>query len=518
MLFFLLLFPKLFIAQQVNIPLSNELNYRIEKCLFKDTNFYSDIKPFRIKKIVFDSIKHSYTLKTNRKNINNLFNNHLITKRTDKLLFTIEPIITILPEYNSEQTISGQYQFGINANAYIGKKLNLNFTGFYSFYSFNNYWSAYIDSTHIIPHYGKYQSNSGNNYGFWSINGFISYQAWKYFIFETGKGKNFLGKGYRSLFLSDNSNSYPYFKTSVAIWKFRYIWLISALRDENSDYPGSLKNKVQFTHYLSWNATKWLNINFFESIISNPVDSVGVNYFNINYLNPVIFYRPIEFAGGSADNALMGMGLNIRLWKKYQFYTQFLIDEFVISEIKSGNAWWGNKFGLQAGMKVFDLLGLKNLMFIGELNVIRPYTYSHQNSIMNYGNYHQAMAHPTGANLKEAILLLHYHKKRFSFQIKSIIQQSGLDTNAISLGKNIYKSYNLRPSDYGHFITQGLKTNSIFTEIKGSWILNSLSNTQIQLKVSGFSIANNQYSIHNISVSLGIRTFIFNNNYDYMHL
>ncbi len=517
LLLFIQLADKL-IAQQLNIPLHNELNYRIEKSTYINSDFFPDIKPFKIQKYIIDSINNLSAIKSKSKTIKLLLNNDLFSIKKNKFLININPIISILPRYskNNEKLLTNN-QFGLNANAFIGKNISINFTGFYGISSFDNYWQTYVDSSGIVPHYGEFTTYDKQNYYFWSLSGYISYQPWKYFNFETGKGKNFWGEGYRSLFISDNSNSSLYFKTSVSIWKFRYIWLISSLKDENTNIPGVLKNKLQFSHYLSWNATKWLNFNFFESIISNPVDSLGVNYFNINYLNPVIFYRPVEFASGSADNALMGIGFNIKLLKKYHFYSQFVIDEFVISEIKAGNGWWGNKFGLQAGLKIYDVFSLKNLMMLGEINIIRPYTYSYSNSILNYGNFKQALAHPAGANLEEAIFLLHYHKKRFSVQIKSIYQISGLDSNAVSFGKNIYKPNTQRPDEYGHRITQGLKTHFLYTELKTSWLINPANNTQFQITLSSYDINNTQVNINDFSISLGIKTLIFNEDLDYLY-
>ncbi|MCF6241118.1 MAG: hypothetical protein L3J74_07215 [Bacteroidales bacterium] len=502
----------------MNIPLHNELNYRIEKNTYSDSNFFSDIKPYRVHKYFMDSIHNSILIKNHNKIIFHLLNSDLFSFKKNSFLINILPVISILPKYiNNTENIPVDYQLGLNINSFIGKKLSINFTGFYGISSFDDYWQTYLDSSGIVPHYGKFIALDKPNYHFWSLKGYISYQPWKYFNFEAGKDKNFFGEGYRSLFISDNSNSNLYFKTSVAIWKFRYIWLISGLKDENTNTPGSLKNKLQFSHYLSWNATKWLNLNFFESIISNPVDSVGVPYFNINYLNPVIFYRPVEFASGSADNALMGLGVNLKFLEKYRFYSQFLIDEFVISEIKAKNGWWGNKFAVQAGMKIYDAFGIKNLLLLGEINIIRPYTYSYSNSILNYGNYKQAIAHPSGANLKESVFIAHYDKGRFSTQFKIIYQISGLDTNAVSFGKNIYKSNTQRPDDYGHAITQGLKTQFLYSELKTSWFINSKSNTQFQITLSTYNIQNAQVNFSDFSISLGIKTLIFNENLDYLH-
>ncbi len=515
LIFFIVLVEAQSAAQQIVVPLQNELNYRIEKAYFSSDNFHSDVKPFIInRKTALDSLHNLLNLSVKNKIVNTLLNNDLIDVEKSNFFLSINPIISIAPVFNSESdNIIDDYQFGLALDGYFTQKLSFSVNGFYGIRSFSNELDYFVDSTSIIPHYGKILSRNRQGFDYYSLNGYISYQAWESVNFQIGKGKNFWGEGYRSLFLSDNSNSYPYFKATVDIWKFKYIWMVGALNDVDTEKnPNDLFSKLQFSHYLSWNATKWLNFNFFESIISNPVDSMGVSYFNINYLNPVIFFRPVEFSGGSADNAILGVGLKLKFWKKYQLYSQFIIDEFVWSEIKSGNGWWGNKYGIQAGVKIFNLFNISNLMLISEFNLIRPYTYSYSNSIQNYGNHQQAMAHPSGANLKETVVLLHYHYKRFSTQIKGVYQLSGFDTDSVSYGKDIYKSYTLRSEDYGHFTTQGLLTKYLHVELKGAWLLNPKYNMQIQISVATNQINN---STNSTSVLLGIKTLIFNEDNDF---
>ena len=124
---------------------------------------------------------------------------------------------------------------------------------------------------------------------------------------------------YRSLFLSDQTGAYPYIKTTVDIWKIKYIWMCTKLSDFelfNGEDRSILYDKAAFIHYFSLNLTKRINFNFFEAIITNPYDLEGRRKgYELSYFNPVIFYRPVEFYSGSSDNSLMGIGLNIRLWK-----------------------------------------------------------------------------------------------------------------------------------------------------------------------------------------------------------
>ena len=93
----------------------------------------------------------------------------------------------------------------------------------------------------------------------------------------------------------------------------------------NSRYP----KKWNVMHYLDWSVTKWLNIGIFETIIWQNEDSLGVyRGFEFNYLNPVIFLRPVEFSVGSPDNVLMGITGKLTLFKNHILYGQLAIDEF----------------------------------------------------------------------------------------------------------------------------------------------------------------------------------------------
>jgi hypothetical protein len=106
---------------------------------------------------------------------------------------------------------------------------------------------------------------------------------------------------------------------------------------------------------------------------------INGNYagYEMSYFNPVIFYRPVEFYNGTSDNALMGIGLNIRLFKSLYLYSQFVLDDLIISRVNDGTGWWGNKYGLQTGIKSYNFMNIKGLFIRAELNFVRPYTYSH---------------------------------------------------------------------------------------------------------------------------------------------
>ena len=84
--------------------------------------------------------------------------------------------------------------------------------------------------------------------------------------YSLGHGKHFIGDGYRSMMLSDNSFNYPYFKITTDVWKFKYVNLFSYFQDINFDIdkPDISKSKFSAIHYLSTNIGERLNIGIFR--------------------------------------------------------------------------------------------------------------------------------------------------------------------------------------------------------------------------------------------------------------
>lgn len=512
-----LLFPVVLFAQSGYLDLNLENNLRFEKQKYSDSNFHSNIKPFLLASNGSeDSLKRMIDIKTAKNSINILLNNNLWIKQGQGFSVYVNPVLHFSPRFNiSTNEILEDFRAGLSIGGNIGKSFSYKLNGIYGTASYTDYICQKADTSGSLPEIGPFLTRHANRYNYTDITSYISFTPFKSLNLSAGIGKNFWGEGYRSLFLSEIAPEYPFFKASIDVWKFKYIWLIGYLKNFETT-TAKIEPKLLFSHYLSWNATRWLNFNFFESIISNPVDSTGVAYFNFNYLNPVIFFRPVEFAGGSADNALLGFGFKVKIYKKYQVYSQMVIDEFIWSELKSGSGWWGNKFGIQAGIKIFDLFRIKSMFLLTELNVVRPYTYSYSNSILNYGSYYQPLAHPSGGNFKEWVILSHYHKKRLSVQIKGIFCKAGMDSDSISYGQDIHKSYISRVSDYDNKLLQGYKSNYSHFELKISWLINPSMNHTVFIALSHEKYKYPATDAGVTYISSGLKCNIWNTAEDYL--
>lgn len=515
-----------------NLTIFREKNLPFEKYFNKEeSNFHTAIKPF-LNSAELESINDSIR-KIIRKKSDTLSPVLSETKRSFRNRISLSGILNTTLGYGQTQRANDHLflEGGLSVEVNIKEKLSFNSTFLSGNSSFPSYIDTLINNSSVVPGMGPaYSSPLGFSYQYYA--GYLSYSPNKTFNFQIGKDKNFWGDGYRSLFLSDLSNSYPFLKISTTVWKLKYVSLFTWMKDVTN--PSHLKkdflNKYGTFHYLSWNATKRINFALFESIIWQGTDSNRVRNYDVNYLNPVIFFRPTEYSLGSSDNAFLGGSFKIKVGSRYrqQFYGQLILDEFLLKEvlaifkklvhptdqtIKYG--WWANKQGVQLGFKSFDLFGLKNLTIQTEINAVRPYTYSHGSVQQNYGHYNQSLAHPLGANFAESVSFLNYQYKKWIFETEFLYAIYGKDENGKNYGSNIFESYSTHPNDYGNKFFQGLKTNLFYTNLKIGYYLLPSANL---LAEAGFAVRhekNTAYSHYSNFFFIGLKTGIMNRYNDY---
>jgi hypothetical protein len=359
---------------------------------------------------------------------------------------------------------------GVTLRGRIGDKI-----GFSAYITDNQerdplYVQELVQQHQGVPGEGYYKDFKGSGYDYFDARGYITTKATRFIDLVFGYDKNFIGNGYRSLFLSDFSNSALFFKINTRIWKFNYqnlfMELVPTVREPNigDKYLG---HKYAAIHHLDLGVTKWLNIGLFEAIIFGRE-----NHFEFGYLNPVIFYRSIERENGSFDNSLAGLDAKANIAHHVQLYGQLLLDEFSLHELNK--EWWGNKYGVQLGGKYVDAFAVNNLDLQLEWNVVRPFTYSHNDSVSNYTHNNQPLAHPLGANFSEIIGIARYQPApKWMIEGKLIHYMQGRDTGSTSFGSNIFlpdlASY--RSGDYGYVIGSGIRTNVNYSSLLLSYEL-----------------------------------------------
>ncbi len=333
----------------------------------------------------------------------------------------------------------------------------------------------------VAPHegYTKYfKGEGGSAYDFFTARGGITYAATKHINVQLAHDRNFIGNGYRSLILSDYTAPYFFLKLNTRVWKFNYQNLFAELNAQRENADQVFPKKYLALHHLSLDVTKNFNIGVFESEVSGGPGR-GLE---IQYLNPIIFYRAIEQQVGSADNALLGLDFKWNIKHRAQLYGQLVLDEFKVKEVFAGNGWWANKQAFQLGGKLLDVAGVRNLDLQLEYNYIRPFTYSHENIYTSYQHYQQPLAHPMGANLSELLAVVSYQPlPRLSLVAKGFFTVQGLDAQTPdgrnnSSGNNVLLSYNTRPRDaagnqieYGYRVGDGDKNRLFHADFTASY-------------------------------------------------
>ena len=375
----------------------------------------------------------------------------------------INPVIQVVisKEKDNDETLYLNTR-GLNVRGRIGGKI-----GFYAYLTDNQekdpfYVRDWVNLRKAVPGQGFYKPFKQTGYDYFDARGYFTFNVAKYINVAFGYDKNFIGNGYRSMFLGESSNSNLFLKLNTRIWKINYQNLFMELH--SAEIPGGdklLPKKYAAIHHLDVSVNKWLNIGLFESVVFGRRDR-----FDFGYLNPIIFYRSIELQNGSFDNSLAGLDFKANLPQRIQLYGQLSLDEFLLSEIKKNRGWWANKWGIQLGAKYIDAFGVSNLDLQLEHNRVRPFTYSHRDSVANYSHYNQPLANPLGANFSEFIGIARYQPApKWLAVAKMIWYQQGRDSSNISYGNNILLP-NIAPyrdTEFGFSIGSGWKTNILYT-------------------------------------------------------
>ena len=523
----------------LNIPFSHSLYAQFDDAMNQvGANNHTGSKPYKFSEVekYFNLEAQNNRLKLKKESWfgRKLFNENMVEIQGENYWFTMNPIFDL--QVGKSTGLKSNSTFvntrGIQIRGGLGSQFNFTTTIFESQGNFANYYNTYAESLKpaggnpaIIPGIGIAKDFKTTQFDFPSAEANLTFTPSKFFDLQMGLSRNFIGDGYRSLLLSDGTSSYPFFKINTTFWKIKYTNIYSWMKDVRPEAIVDKTYATKFTasHYLSWNVTKRINLGFFESVVWSNQNNRG---FDFNFVNPIIFYRAVEFSSSSkSGNALLGLTSKYKISNQFNLYGQFLLDEFSFNDVKAGNGSWKNKFAFQVGAKYFNAFNVDRLLLQIEYNHIRPYVYSHSDALTNYGNNNQSLGHNWGGNAKEFIAIARYSKGRYFADAKFTYGIRGFDfdeiTNDFNYGGNIYKNYDeKRPFDTGVEIGQGNKTTIFIADLQVGYLLNPSSN----LKVFGSLIYRDfkpttQTLITKKEattwISFGIRCDIFNWYFDY---
>ncbi|RDC55835.1 gliding motility protein RemB [Pedobacter chinensis] len=506
-------------AQATYFPNSHQASQKLNTVLYDTkTRLHSAVKPMLINdsllKLKIDTLLgHSTPNDGSRSWIyRKIFTEHLI--QID------QPAYSVYADYLPDHAIGRD--FSTNKNVWInsrGFQVGVSIGNTFSFYTSGyenqailpSYLDTYTNQLGIVSGQA-YDHSNGANIKDWSyVTALMSYTPSKYLNITLGQDKTFIGDGYRSMFLSDFSAPFPFIKLNANLGNVSYMTMWSYMDDPSApifDGYGSQRKKWGVFQYLDWNVNNRLSVGLFQSVIWADADDQGHKRgFDLKYINPVIFLRNVQAAGGSPDNSLLGFNAKYEITDRLAVYGQLALDEFQAKDFFSSNGSSRNKYSHQLGIRGSELFGIKKLNYLLEYNAAKPYTYSHLSSINNYAQQNEPLAHPFGANFRELVGMLNFTIGRFDLSAETSYSKYGLDMDGNNFGKDLFQTYQTAPKYYSQNYTgQGLATTMYFAETKVAYLLNPSYNLRLELGGLFRHETNNLFTERNSAISIGLKS------------
>lgn len=398
---------------------------------------------------------------------------------TDKeLVMIVNPVMGFSSGIESPGGLTTyQNTRGYQIHGLVGSKKKIGFQTSFTEnqFRFPSYYTQEINDHGVLNGAGLIKKFGAGGYDFLDAKGSITFAPIEAINIQFGHDNNFIGNGYRSLILSDNARENLFLKVRTRAWRLQYTNLFMELSDlEKLGGTGNNQRKKFMTfHHLNIKVTKGLSIGMFESVVFARNDSNDTPGYDINYLNPIIFYRSVEHGLNSSDNSLLGVDWKWNFLKHFSFYGQFVLDEFRKDSMVQRTGWWGNKWGFQGGLKWINAF-VPNLDLQFETNIVRPYTYTHFTRSQNYIHHNQSLAHPLGANFREYLGIVRYQVSP-KLRITALVMYAKHGRDSISrhenihYGGNILENYNNRPKETNIKIGQGYLQTIKHAEFRASW-------------------------------------------------
>lgn len=408
----------------------------------------------------------------------NLIHDDLLAWRIDnKKIY-----VGINPYCDFEMGKDGKQKTFTNSRGfYINGTLGNNFWFYIDFSEVQSRYDKYLEGIidnqfHTIPGQSNYKRET-DDYDFQTSKGYIGFNVGEYIDFQIGKGKMFIGDGYRSLLLSDAAPDYPHFQFNVRFLNCRYMMMVAQLQthDAQGVSNNGFQHKYSFTHYLDWNIGRRFSLGFFENVTQAAWRKTGESRsIDFEYLNPFVVFRPGEYNSGSPDKMIVGLNSKFIIVDGIVLHGQLMFNEFRIKELTSDKGYWSNKYAFLLGLKTVNLFGAKGLDWQAEYSQARPFCYSQYDGMASYTHHNQSLAHPLGANFREFVTIASYKHKRLMLRGQFNFAQYGDDIpgDTLSYGHNPVIRSTLRNASYGIEMLQGNKTTVKYVDLAATFLIN----------------------------------------------
>lgn len=293
------------------------------------------------------------------------------------------------------------------------------------FYESQAYFPHYVDSmirvNGVVPGQGKAKRFKETGYDYPVVTGIVNYQASKNVNLQFGHDKMFIGNGYRSLLLSDNTAPFLFFQLGLNFFEnklnYHSNWAsLQSLVPVNSVSSVSgddlfAKKQANF-NYLSFKPNAKIEVGLFEGVMWERWNPYTKSQdFDPVFLNPIPFLTTAIKSNDTLVSSILGANAFYKPFKHVGFYGQFSYG------VNNGGS------GFQVGSKLFDVFSMKGLNLQLEYNQVGKGIYGNENKFVDYYHFNQPLAMQRMEDFSELNWMISYRYNRILGSLRGVLGQ-----------------------------------------------------------------------------------------------
>lgn len=503
-------------AQQNDIPLNRDIYFDIDRNgAERSSVMHTGLRPIIESRADLDHVigHRPDSIPRDHWITRKLFQEHLVMVEDGDFRMTVDPIIwfEVGTEAGSDLSEAGTGLLGHNGRGFriaadIGPTVSFQSSFCENQAELPDPLYRYVLSSGVVPGQGRVKNFNGRGFDFAWAMGNVSWLPKSWINVQLGQGRHFVGNGYRSVLLSDNTYPYPYVKLSAITTdkRLQYTIIQSKLQmpgEENRLPTGGAGEslfywkRATFQH-LSMRFGR-MQLALFEGTMWNTIGPDGVKPYNYLQLDPVIFVNTLVNGFNGPNTQLVGMDAKWKLTDKAFVYGQFALSD----PDQDGYAW-------QAGVQCFDLFGGGPHILL-EYDHATPYAYIRDDPRMSWSQYGQPLADPLGTGFSEMVVMVDQDiAPRFRVQAEVSMARLAPPANSEDIAGSTLSGQNMR------VFPDGTINKRLYTDLHVSWLVNQMSNMRL---VAGWSTWNTWPAPPGDRtgyVYMGIHTGLFDRYYD----
>ncbi len=441
-----------------------------------------------------------------------LFKKYLVEVKGKDFYIKLSPAIDFSIGRDISDTISRtlfQNTKGIHAEGSLFKSFSFSTSLYENQGRFANYETAYYSSlgelypgdsvygrqNAVIPGGGRTKPFKGDGFDYAYAVGYFVYAPFKFLSVTAGNNSQFVGDGHRSLLLSDNSYSAPYFRIDWDIHpKFSFSYMRSRhmnlmRRPATSSVESYYEAKGYSVNYFTYKPSKKIALSLFESGEWNRGDSITSKHSHPLFYNPIPFLSGLALKNKNEVVSLIGLNIGYQVGKLHRLYAQFAINDYDTK-----------KLGFQIGYRGYNYFGLKDFMLQVEYNYTSSNLYQSDNPRLNSSHFNMPLAHVKGNGFQEILLRTNYEIKRIYAEVTAVYYML-----------SNYSSTSLLPT----YASPTLSSNNVFY---GCVEVGYRFNRKMNFSVFGnytYRTINDQNVLTTNQLNIGVRTGFINHYKDF---